>query len=282
VSHFDQHRHFVLTCPRYPPFRLCAPHSRRCPSVAHRPSPVARPQLSYESPEAEAAAASIAQLGSTDPRAAAPVLEQPDFWSDDIQRFVHVLWGAPTPASFFASASASAGSASSSASSSFAAHSLDSRLGSSAVASPGAIASASALALASASNGGSVGGGGRIGGDAAVRRAFEQRASFQLDESCVHFFGDVDRICAPNYVPTDQDILRARMKTTGIIENNYSIEGVTFKFLDVGGQRSERRKWIRCFQDVTAIFFLTAVSEIDQKVAEDEETNRMKEVRGSE
>jgi hypothetical protein len=224
-----------------------------------------RAQFSFESPEAEAIAASIARLGSTDPRAV-PVLEQPDFWSDDIQRYVHVLWGAPAPAS-------------ASASPSFSAHSLDSRSGSSMIASPSSVASASALALANANASASAGGSsGRRGGDAAVRRAVDQRASFQLDESCVHFFGDVDRICAPSYVPTDQDILRARMKTTGIIENNYSIEGVSFKFLDVGGQRSERRKWIRCFQDVTAIFFLTAVSEIDQTVAEDEQTNRMKEV----
>jgi hypothetical protein len=34
--------------------------------------------------------------------------------------------------------------------------------------------------------------------------------------------------------------------------------------IDVGGQRNERRKWIRCFEDVMLIIFLTAVSEYDQ------------------
>ena len=34
--------------------------------------------------------------------------------------------------------------------------------------------------------------------------------------------------------------------------------------VDVGGQRSERRKWIHCFEGVKAIIFLTAINEYDQ------------------
>jgi hypothetical protein len=39
---------------------------------------------------------------------------------------------------------------------------------------------------------------------------------------------------------------------------------------DVGGQRSERKKWIHCFENVTAIVFLVAISEYDQVLVEDE------------
>jgi len=46
---------------------------------------------------------------------------------------------------------------------------------------------------------------------------------------------------------------------------------------DVGGQRSERKKWIHCFEDVTAIIFCVAMSEYDQVLHEDETTNRMQE-----
>ena len=46
---------------------------------------------------------------------------------------------------------------------------------------------------------------------------------------------------------------------------------------DVGGQRSERKKWIHCFEDVTAIIFCVALSEYDQVLYEDESTNRMHE-----
>jgi GTPase SAR1 family protein len=46
---------------------------------------------------------------------------------------------------------------------------------------------------------------------------------------------------------------------------------------DVGGQRNERRKWIHCFSDVTAVIFVAALSEYDQVLYEDATTNRMKE-----
>jgi len=40
----------------------------------------------------------------------------------------------------------------------------------------------------------------------------------------------------------------------------------------VGGQRSERKKWIHCFEDVTAIIFCVGMSEYDQVLHEDETT----------
>lgn len=40
--------------------------------------------------------------------------------------------------------------------------------------------------------------------------------------------------------------------------------------VDVGGQRSERRKWIHCFENVTSIIFLVALSEYDQILFESE------------
>lgn len=43
---------------------------------------------------------------------------------------------------------------------------------------------------------------------------------------------------------------------------------------DVGGQRSERKKWIHCFEGVTAIIFCVALSAYDLVLAEDEEMVR--------
>ena len=37
---------------------------------------------------------------------------------------------------------------------------------------------------------------------------------------------------------------------------------------DVGGQRSERKKWIHCFENVTSIIFCVALSEYDQVLLE--------------
>lgn len=38
---------------------------------------------------------------------------------------------------------------------------------------------------------------------------------------------------------------------------------------DVGGQRSERKKWIHCFENVTSIIFCVALSEYDQVLLEE-------------
>ena len=44
---------------------------------------------------------------------------------------------------------------------------------------------------------------------------------------------------------------------------------------DVGGQRSERKKWIHCFENVTSIIFCVALSEYDQVLLEETTQNRM-------
>jgi hypothetical protein len=44
--------------------------------------------------------------------------------------------------------------------------------------------------------------------------------------------------------------------------------------VDVGGQKSERRKWIHCFQDVTSILFLVSLSGFDQCLVEDKDAVR--------
>ena len=91
------------------------------------------------------------------------------------------------------------------------------------------------------------------------------------------YFDSIQRIGASDYLPTDQDVLRSRVKTTGITESHFTIGELKYKLFDVGGQRSERKKWIHCFENVTAIVFLVAISEYDQSLYEDESINRMQE-----
>ena len=97
---------------------------------------------------------------------------------------------------------------------------------------------------------------------------------FQLNDSAVYYFNAIDRMTAPNYMPTDQDILRSRVKTTGITETTFKVGELTYKLFDVGGQRSERKKWIHCFENVTALVFLVSLSEYDQMLYEDESVVR--------
>ncbi|KAJ4924576.1 hypothetical protein JOQ06_003530 [Pogonophryne albipinna] len=91
------------------------------------------------------------------------------------------------------------------------------------------------------------------------------------------YLNDLDRISQATYIPTQQDVLRTRVKTTGIVETHFTFKDLHFKMFDVGGQRSERKKWIHCFEGVTAIIFCVALSDYDLVLAEDEEMNRMHE-----
>ena len=51
--------------------------------------------------------------------------------------------------------------------------------------------------------------------------------------------------------------------------------GTPFRFVDVGGQRSQRQRWYQCFEGVTSILFLASSSEYDQVLMEDRKTNRL-------
>ena len=84
-------------------------------------------------------------------------------------------------------------------------------------------------------------------------------------------------ILKQNYVPVKLDILHARKATKGITEHEFTIRGIPFRFVDVGGQRSQRQKWYQCFEGITSILFLVSSSEFDQVLMEDRKTNRLVE-----
>jgi len=113
--------------------------------------------------------------------------------------------------------------------------------------------------------------------DDGIRKVYVRQNEFQLNDSAAYYFDNVERLADKNYIPTEQDVLRSRAKTTGIIETEFSVEKTKFRMVDVGGQRSERKKWMHCFQDVTSVIFCVAISEYDLKLYEDDQTNRMHE-----
>jgi len=114
--------------------------------------------------------------------------------------------------------------------------------------------------------------------DGGIQKTYGMRDShYQLNDSSAYFFENIDRFLSPSYVPSQQDVLRARVRSTGIEEAEFKFEDITFRMVDVGGQRSERRKWIHCFDAVTSVIFCVALSEFDQTLREDDTQNRMKE-----
>ena len=113
--------------------------------------------------------------------------------------------------------------------------------------------------------------------DPAIQATFEVRSEFQLNDSAPYYFDRVLDLARESYVPTEDDVLRSRARTTGVIENKFTIESTRFEMFDVGGQRSERKKWFHCFDKVSAVLYVVAISAYDQVLFEDGETNRMVE-----
>ena len=78
--------------------------------------------------------------------------------------------------------------------------------------------------------------------DSAVQECYERRSEFQLGDSTKHFLDQVERLAADEYLPTLDDVLHSRVRTSGVISKDFIINNVPFQMYDVGGQRSERRR----------------------------------------
>ncbi|KAJ8091598.1 hypothetical protein PM082_020828 [Marasmius tenuissimus] len=96
-----------------------------------------------------------------------------------------------------------------------------------------------------------------------------------------HFLHDIPRITSPVYVPTDSDIVRARVRTVGVEEHHLvgetdSQKGSDFYITDVGGARNLRSSWVPFFDDAQAILFLAPLS-FNQMLDEDRRVNRLED-----
>jgi len=112
-----------------------------------------------------------------------------------------------------------------------------------------------------------------------IQEAYAQKSKLQVPSSAKYIMGNLDRFVADDFLPTPDDVLRCRARTTGIHEIEFDVEGLHFRMVDVGGQRSERKKWAHCFEDVTAIIFVVAMDGYDLSLYEDENVNRIQEAR---
>ncbi|CAE6356447.1 unnamed protein product [Rhizoctonia solani] len=104
----------------------------------------------------------------------------------------------------------------------------------------------------------------------------------QLEHTAGFFLNDMERITERRYVPTDDDVLRARLKTLGVVEHLFALDrgaerGIDWRIYDVGGARGQRHVWAPFFSDVHAIIFLAPISAFDQMLAEDKRVNRIED-----
>lgn len=113
--------------------------------------------------------------------------------------------------------------------------------------------------------------------DPGIQATFAKRNHYPLSENCSYFVSRLPDMGKPEYLPTTQDILRCRVTTTGMVEASFPMGKNLVHIYDVGGQRNERKKWIHCFEDVTAILFVASLSAYNQLIVEDNRTNALME-----
>ncbi|KIM47717.1 hypothetical protein M413DRAFT_439393 [Hebeloma cylindrosporum] len=117
--------------------------------------------------------------------------------------------------------------------------------------------------------------------DPQVRKRLQEKR-LRLEESSGFYLDEIPRITAKKYIPTDPDVLKARLKTMGVVEHTFLIpsgsnRGVEWRIYDVGGARNQRQAWAPYFEDVNAIIFLAPISVFDQVLTEDPRVNRLED-----
>jgi len=110
-----------------------------------------------------------------------------------------------------------------------------------------------------------------------IQNAFSRRAEFWNLDAAPYYFEHVVRFCQEPFNPTEEDCIMARVRTTGIVVTEFDEGPVHFSVVDVAGQRSERKKWIHCFDDVKCLVFVVSLAGYNQVMFEDATHNRMHE-----
>ncbi|EPQ57632.1 G-alpha-domain-containing protein [Gloeophyllum trabeum ATCC 11539] len=115
--------------------------------------------------------------------------------------------------------------------------------------------------------------------DEAVQSILIKRR-LRLEDAPGFFLNDIDRIASQDYEPSDDDVVRARLRTVGVQEHRLKFErgseqGREWILYDVGGSRSCRAAWYPYFDDINAIIFVAPISCFDESLAEDRRVNRL-------
>ncbi|KAK7040692.1 hypothetical protein VNI00_009598 [Paramarasmius palmivorus] len=123
--------------------------------------------------------------------------------------------------------------------------------------------------------------------DKLIQTAITKR-KLRLPDSAGFFLNELDRIASRNFSVTDDDIVRARLRTVGIQEykvrfRNSPIDAPRvdgaweWRIYDVGGCRTSRSAWLPFFENTNAIIFLCPVSCFDERLEEDHRVNRLED-----
>jgi GTPase SAR1 family protein len=110
-----------------------------------------------------------------------------------------------------------------------------------------------------------------------IQQTYARRTEFWILDACGYYMSNCHRFVQSTFVPNDYDIVMSRRRTTGIVEAQFMDEGAKWTVVDVGGQRSERRKWMLCFDGVDAVIFFVNSAGFNRPLFEDNQVTEHQE-----
>lgn len=111
----------------------------------------------------------------------------------------------------------------------------------------------------------------------ALKRTWTRRNEFWILDAAQYYFDNAIRLADAEFEPNEEDCLMARVRTTGMAKSEFEYQKFRFTVVDVGGQKSERRKWINFFDNVNSVIFVVSLIEYNQVMFEDPSKNRMRD-----
>ncbi|XP_048467015.1 guanine nucleotide binding protein (G protein) alpha v1 [Rhincodon typus] len=112
--------------------------------------------------------------------------------------------------------------------------------------------------------------------DQGVKLAASRGYEFELNDSAHYFFMNINRITSPEYKPTQTDLLRVRLRTTGVIETQFKINNLVIRLQDINGERHDKIK-INCFRCVIAVIAVDSYWGYTVKLVQETSVNRLQE-----
>jgi GTPase SAR1 family protein len=113
--------------------------------------------------------------------------------------------------------------------------------------------------------------------DPAIRKTWDACKNYQIQVSQLDYLMEnIDRYIADDFVPSNEDILRSRQRTTGAHATRFIHNKHMWEVVDVGGQLPERQKWEHVLQyETDAVIFFAGLDEFNMESAEDKDKTKM-------
>jgi GTPase SAR1 family protein len=108
-----------------------------------------------------------------------------------------------------------------------------------------------------------------------IKDAFKHVDETPIPDHMPYFFEKIDELVSEEYIPTNEDVLKARIRTVGIDQITFNLEGAIIRIFDVGGQKNERSKWSNVMDQVEGVIYCVSFADFDRQMFEDPNTIRI-------